>query len=89
MAATAAACYHPGMDARCTLPTNDDTLLRVRQVACIIGVGEETVRRWLHAGRLTGAKFGGRTGWRVRAGDVRAFVASRCRPNLRASPDDE
>jgi excisionase family DNA binding protein len=37
-------------------------------------VHEQTVRRWLREGSLRGRSFGGKTGWRVRESDLRAFL---------------
>jgi excisionase family DNA binding protein len=42
----------------------------VAEIAEALQVSEGTVRAWLRAGQLHGRQFGGRVGWRVRAGGV-------------------
>ena len=54
-----------------------DQLLTVDQVAERLQVNEQTVRRWLREGELTGIAFGGRTGWRVGEEDLQAFLDRR------------
>ncbi len=44
-----------------------ERLLTVPEVAEILGVTEETVRRWLRDGRLEGMLLSRRAGWRVRS----------------------
>jgi len=39
-------------------------------------VHEQTVRRWLRDGDLKGYNFGGKSGYRIRASDLDAFVES-------------
>ena len=51
-----------------------EQLLTVDQVAERLQVNEQTIRRWLRDGELTGVPFGGRTGWRVREEDLQAFL---------------
>jgi len=52
-----------------------DTLLTVAQVAGRLQVAQETVRRWLVAGRLHGVRLGGRKlGWRVSEDELERFV---------------
>lgn len=46
----------------------------VSQIADLLKVKENTVRGWLKSGELRGRNFGGRTGWRVRASDLSAFL---------------
>ncbi len=54
-----------------------EQLLTVDQVAERLQVNEQTVRRWLRDGEITGIAFGGRTGWRIREEDVQAFLDRR------------
>ncbi len=54
-----------------------EQLLTVEQVAERLQVNEQTIRRWLREGELTGVPFGGRTGWRVSEDDLRAFLDRR------------
>jgi len=44
-----------------------ERLLTVTEVAELLGVTEETVRRWLRDGRLEGVLLSRRAGWRVRS----------------------
>jgi excisionase family DNA binding protein len=54
-----------------------ERLLTVEQVAERLQVNEQTIRRWLREGELTGVPFGGRTGWRVSEEDLQAFLDRR------------
>ena len=54
-----------------------DRLLTVDQVAERLQVNEQTIRRWLREGELTGVPFGGRTGWRVSEEDLQEFLDRR------------
>ena len=54
-----------------------DRMLTVEQVAERLQVNEQTIRRWLRDGELTGVPFGGRTGWRVGEEDLQAFLDRR------------
>jgi excisionase family DNA binding protein len=54
-----------------------DRLLTVAQVAATLQVDEDTVRRWLRAGRLLGTNLGSRAGYRVRQSDLDAFLEAR------------
>ncbi len=51
-----------------------DRWFTVEQVAEIIQVHPETVRRWLREGRLKGFALGGKSGWRIRERDIDAFI---------------
>ena len=51
-----------------------DQWLTVGDVVRLLGVHEDTVRRWLRSGRLKGRNFGGRTGYRIRRVDLDAFL---------------
>jgi excisionase family DNA binding protein len=52
----------------------DDQWYTVEEIAKQLKVHEQTVRRWLRDGSLRGRSFGGKTGWRVRDRDLRAFL---------------
>ena len=44
-----------------------EKLLTVPEVAELLGVTDETIRRWLRDGRLEGVLLSRRAGWRVRS----------------------
>jgi excisionase family DNA binding protein len=52
----------------------DETWYTVEEIAKRLKVHEQTVRRWLREGSLRGRSFGGKTGWRVRDSELRAFL---------------
>jgi excisionase family DNA binding protein len=52
----------------------DERWYTVEQIAELLQVHHDTVRRWLRTGALKGRGFGGRTGWRVRESDLRRFL---------------
>jgi excisionase family DNA binding protein len=55
-----------------------DELLTVPEVAALLKLNEQTVRRWLREGRLAGTYLGTRqAGWRVRRSDVERFLRER------------
>ena len=51
--------------------------LTVHDVAGLLHVGEETVRRWIRTERIEAKFFGGRTGYRIRRADLEVFLGSR------------
>jgi excisionase family DNA binding protein len=53
---------------------SDERWFTVRQIAGLLQADEQTIRRWLNAGRITGRNFGGKVGWRVRESDLNAFL---------------
>ena len=54
---------------------SDDDLLTVQEVAAMLRLNEQTVRKWLRDGRLPGIYLGTRTaGWRVKRADVAHFL---------------
>ena len=54
-----------------------DRVLTVPEVAELLHVGEETVRRWLRRGELQGFLLGGtKLGYRVRLSEVERFLAA-------------
>jgi excisionase family DNA binding protein len=52
----------------------DENWLTVEEIAALLKVTEQTVRRWLRSGALVGRNFSGRTGYRVRETDLRNFL---------------
>ncbi len=54
----------------------DERLLTVADVADLLQVDEQTVRRWIRAGRLVAHNFGGKAGYRIRRADLEAFLAT-------------
>jgi len=57
---------------------DDERVLTVPEVAAMLHVGEETIRRWLRRGELRGFMLGGtKLGYRVRASEVARFIAER------------
>jgi excisionase family DNA binding protein len=54
----------------------DERWFTVEQIAELLQVTEQTVRRWLRSGRLVGRNFSGRTGYRIRQSDLDAFLAN-------------
>ena len=58
-----------------------DPWLTVDQVAQMLNVTEETVRRWIRAGDLPVLELGGRkAGYRIRQTDLDRFIADRYGP---------
>ena len=57
--------------------------LTVRDVAQLLHVKEDTVRRWIRQERLTATFFGGRTGYRIRRADLQKFLRDSARPGQR------
>ena len=54
--------------------------LTVAQVAALLQVHEETVRRWIREGQLPVLDLGKKAGYRVRPTDLDAFLAERYGP---------
>jgi excisionase family DNA binding protein len=52
----------------------DERWFTVEQIAQLLQVHEQTVRRWLREGVLVGRNFGGRTGYRVRESALQGFL---------------
>jgi excisionase family DNA binding protein len=51
-----------------------ETLLKVEDVANILGVKRDTVTRWLRAGTLAAFKLSNSGGWRVRRSELEAWL---------------
>jgi excisionase family DNA binding protein len=52
-----------------------DELLTVPEVATMLRLNEQTVRKWLRQGTIPGISMGSRqAGWRVRRSDVERFL---------------
>ena len=71
MPRVATTCYNGCMD------TTRDEWLTTNEVAALLKVHPETVKRWLRSGEMLGSLLGDRTGWRVEATEVRRFMADR------------
>lgn len=63
-----------------------DPLLTVPEVAERLRVAEETIRRWLRSGRMTGILFSDRSGYRVLDSEVERFIAANIRPGNKPGP---
>jgi excisionase family DNA binding protein len=58
-----------------------DRWLTVEQVAELLQLNPETVRRWIRGGELPVLDLGGtKAGYRIRRGDLDAFIAARYGP---------
>jgi excisionase family DNA binding protein len=51
-----------------------DTLLKVEDVANILGVKRDTVTRWLRAGAVAAIKLSNSGGWRVKRSELEAWL---------------
>jgi excisionase family DNA binding protein len=54
--------------------------LTVQQVADVLQVHEETVRRWIREGELPVLDLGRKAGYRIRPADLEAYIAARYGP---------
>ncbi len=63
--------------------------LTVRDIAGLLHVGEETVRRWIRTKRIKAKFFGGRAGYRIRDADLRVFLVSTSRSEENPTPPDD
>ncbi len=52
-------------------------MLTVQKIAHRLDVHEQTVRRWLRSGELTGVLLGDKAGYRVREEDLEEFLRAR------------
>jgi excisionase family DNA binding protein len=56
-----------------------DQWLTVAQAADILQVHPETLREWLRGGRIPATLLSRRAGYRIRAGDLEAFLSGEAR----------
>ena len=54
-----------------------DEWLTVKDVAALLKVSEETVRRWVREGELPALALGKKAGFRIRPADLEVFIAAR------------
>ena len=54
-----------------------DEWMTTNEVAGLLKVHPETVKRWLRSGEMRGSLLGDRTGWRVSRGEVQRFMEDR------------
>lgn len=54
----------------------DEELLTVPEVAAMLRLNEQTVRKWLRDGTLPGYRLGSnrKAGWRIRRSEVEAYL---------------
>ncbi len=52
----------------------EERLLTVAEIADLLQVDEQTVRRWIRQGRLPAHNFGGKAGYRIQRKDLQAFL---------------
>ncbi len=52
----------------------DERWLTVADVAGQLQVDEQTVRRWIRAGKLIARNLGGKAGYRIRPSDLAAYM---------------
>ena len=53
----------------------EERFLTVAEVAALLQVDEQTVRRWIRDGRLVAHRFGGKAGYRIQRADLQVFLA--------------
>lgn len=63
----------------------EDRWYTVSEVAEALRVHEQTVRRWLRNGELAGYNFSGKTGYRIRRGDLEDFLETKYEGKERAA----
>jgi excisionase family DNA binding protein len=51
--------------------------MTVKDVAALLKVSEETVRRWVRVGELPALALGKKAGFRIRPADLEIFIAAR------------
>lgn len=54
----------------------DERWLTVADVADQLQIDEQTVRRWIRAGKLIARNLGGKAGYRIRPSDLQAYMES-------------
>jgi len=55
----------------------DERWYTVEDLAALLEIHAQTVRRWLKQGDLHGVLLGRKAGWRIRASEVERFLAER------------
>lgn len=53
---------------------DEERLLTVAEVAEVLRVDEQTVRRWIRQGRLAAHSLGGKAGYRIQRRDLHRFL---------------
>jgi len=56
---------------------DDEQWLTVQQIAERLQMHEQTIRKWLRTGELSGVLLGDKGGWRVRPRDLEVFLRGR------------
>ena len=54
----------------------EERFLTVADVAGLLQVDEQTVRRWIRERKLAAHRFGGKAGYRIQRKDLDAFLAA-------------
>jgi excisionase family DNA binding protein len=54
----------------------DERWLTVADISDQLQVDEQTVRRWIRAGKLVARNLGGKAGYRIRPRDLQAYMDS-------------
>lgn len=54
-----------------------DRWYTVADIVAMLGVHEQTVRRWLKSGELTGSLLGRKGGYRIHGADLHVFISKR------------
>jgi excisionase family DNA binding protein len=59
----------------------EERLLTVAEVAALLQVDEQTVRRWIRDRKLAAHRIGGKAGYRIQRADLQAFLAATREPS--------
>jgi excisionase family DNA binding protein len=62
-----------------------DEWLTTNEVAALLKVNPETVKRWLRGGQMRGSLLSDRAGWRVARSEVQRFMDARSNAGPRSS----
>jgi excisionase family DNA binding protein len=54
-----------------------DEWMTTEEVAALLKVNPESVRRWLRTGEMIGSQLGNRSGWRISRDEVARFMRER------------
>ena len=60
-----------------------DEWLTTNEVAALLKVNPETVKRWLRGGEMTGSLLSDRAGWRIAKDEIQRFMAARSNAGTR------